>query len=589
MRALLFSLAVAVPLLLLSADVLGHGGSHPTPGPPPGTPRTPTPTPPPGTPTPTPTPTPFPTPKGTPSPKGTPGPTTTPTTANVPWSGWWWANQWRFLRVKSRMQVESGTGGEKDRAYEEITRFLGKALRNKYYDVRSAAALALGKARAEGHAKAVAALLGSKHEEVRESALLALGMLGFKPAIPAMVGILEDKRQPQSVRVNAAVGLGILGDTGAGDDLLGILGTEPTDANGMTVEIRAAACLALGLMKCEKAVAPLVRLIRDSEGDPRLRAVAVTALGKFRASTLRLEAGEVSASGTILEAMSGSNPYQVRRAAIMSLADVWYEGLGTNLFDLHRNDPDGWMRCLSLLVLAEKVEDPGLEKAFHKRLKELLTGERVESRSLVNFAALAAGLSGYREAAGPLRTLFQESKKEETRAAAAVGLGFLKDTDAIPLLLEGLRGSSSPWLKSFCCVSFALMGKGDRRVSAELRAILTDPKCLGHLRSSACIALAKIGDASAVNLLYRFLEKGGDRTLRQLLVISTGYFRDYGSFLPLRKVYDSRNTAYETRALVCVALGYIVEKEHPPVLKRIFKHYNYLLTFPNLHRIFRMM
>jgi HEAT repeat protein len=506
----------------------------------------------------------------------------------VPWTGWWWANQWRFLRIKSRMQVESGTGDEKDRAFEEITKFLGKALKNKYFDVRSAAALALGKARVETQAKAVGKLLGSKHPEVRESALLGLGMLRFKPAIPTMVKILNDPRQPQSVRVNAAVGLGILADPGTGEDLLKVLGTEPLAKNGMTVEIRAAACLALGLMKCEKAVEPLIRLIGDPEGDPRLRAMAVTALGKFRQPTLHLEAGEVSAASTILAALSPSNPYQVRRSAIMSLAEVWYEGLGTNLFDLHRNDSDAWMRCLSLLVLAEKVKDPNLKKAFHRRLRELLT-ERQDSQSLVNFAAIAAGLSGYAEASGPLRRLFRESRKEQTRAAAAVGLGFLGDTDAIGLLLEGLRKTSSPYLKSFCCVSFALMGKGDRRISAELRAILTDTKCLGQLRSTACIALAKIGDTSAVNLIYRFLEKGGDRTLRQLLVVSAGYFRDYGSFLPLRKVYEARSTSYETRALVCVALGYIVEREHPPVLKRIFKYYNYLLTFPNLQRIFRMM
>ena len=64
---------------------------------------------------------------------------------------------------------------------------------------------------------------------------------------------------------------------------------------------------------------------------------------------------------------------------------------------------------------------------------------------------------------------------------------------------------------------------------------------------------------------------------------------DPGTFLPLKAAFDARKTEGETKALIVVALGNIVEKEQPPVLKRIFRYYNFLLTWEDLKRIFRLM
>jgi HEAT repeat protein len=211
-----------------------------------------------------------------------------------------------------------------------------------------------------------------------------------------------------------------------------------------------------------------------------------------------------------------------------------------------------------------------------------------EDRNLVNFAAVAAGLSGDDGAIPLLRSLFRRDRKEDTRAAAAVGLGFLADEDSIPAFLEVLSGSASHFLKSFCCVGIALMEKGDDRVSKVLRGLVTNPKNANTLRSTASIALAKIGDFGAVHLLCGLLDKG-DTAFRKLMVVSVGYFRDLGTFPPLRKLFKSSKADYETKALIMVALGYIVERDTPPVLKALFENYNYLLMFPNLTRMSRLM
>ncbi|MHC4599896.1 MAG: HEAT repeat domain-containing protein [Planctomycetota bacterium] len=507
---------------------------------------------------------------------------------NLPWYEWWWANQWRFIRIPQRLHVATGTGKEKGQSLAEVVKFLTSGLKEPYFDIKGSAALALGKTGDKESASKIRLLLKSKHDEVKESAMLALGMLKDEKSIPQFQRFLEDRRYPQSVRVPAALGLGLIGGDKAGPPLMKALETEHGDKTGMTVEIRAACCLALGALKYRPALGPLIRILESNDADPRLRAMAATALGKFESSTIMLEdGGEVSPVEHLLTALQTTKPPAVRRSAILALGNVWYEGLGSSIVDLHHNDPDPWVKNLSLLLVAEKEKRPDVLKALKRRLREILGGAK-KDRNMVNFAAVAAGLSGDEEAIPLLRSLFGKDRKESTRAAAAVGLGFLKDEDSTPRFLEVLCGSGSQFLKSFCCVAFALMEKGDERVSKVIRGLVTDPKNTNRLRATASIVLAKIGDFGAVHLLCGLLEKG-DRDFRKLMVISVGYFRDLGAFPPLKKLFKSKKADFETKAFIMVALGYIVERDHPSLLRNLFENYNYLLTYPNLTRLSEIM
>jgi HEAT repeat protein len=506
----------------------------------------------------------------------------------VPWYEWWWANQWRFIRIPQRYQVATGTGQDKEVALEHIVKFLTSTLKEKYFDIRAASALALGKAGEADSIKNIRPLLKTKNDVIRESAILALAMLKDEKSIPMLVRILEDQRQTDSLRVHCALALGLLGSADAGPALLKTLETETNAKTRMTDEIRAAAALSLGLIQFKPAVTSLIKLLDSSDANPDLRALTATALGKFKASSLMLDAGEISISGQLLKALQTTQPPQVRRAALMALSYVWYEGLGDSLLDLYKVDPDPWVKGLSLLVLAEHIQNPNVKKEFQRRVRKLIEDPKGDPLYVRDFAAVAAGLSDDKEAIVPLRVLFQKSKKPETRAAAAVGLGFLKDFDSVPMILDGMRTAKTPFLKAFCCVAFALMEKPNKHVSAQLRAILANPKNAGTLRACASIALAKIRDFSAVNLLLDYMNRG-DRRVRQLMVISVGYFRDLATYLPLKTLFESKKSENETKAIILVSLGYIVEKEHPPVLKTLFLHYNFLLPFQNLSRIFHLM
>ncbi|MHC5035917.1 MAG: HEAT repeat domain-containing protein [Planctomycetota bacterium] len=507
--------------------------------------------------------------------------------SRVPWYEWWWANQWRFIRIPNRLQVVTGTGKEKDQAVESIMTFLKEGLKHRYFDIKASAALALGKTGETSAAKAIRPLLRARNEIVRESAILAVGMLKDGESLPHLQKILEDRRYSQRSRVHAAVAMGLLGISGGAEGLIRMMETEEGKTTGNTIEIRAASCLALGIMKHKKAVPSLIRLLESKETDPRLRAMAATALGKFESATIMLEEGEVSPGALLLASLQTTVPTPVRRSAMMALANVWYEGLGGFLIDLYRTDPDPWVKNLSLLVVAEKIINPHLKRKFQKNIRELLTGSQKDV-NLANFGAVAAGLSGDSQAIPILRVQFQKARRDDTRAAAAVGLGFLKDEESIPQMLSTVRGSGSDFLKSFCCIALALIGKGDRRISTSLRAILSDPECQGGLRSSASIALAKIGDHEAVGLLLKTAERG-DRRTRQLLVQSVGYFRDLGTFVPLKGIYESPRSGNDIKTLTMVTLGYIVERDTPPILQKIFLNTNYLLMFPNLQRMAKYM
>ncbi|MHC4779150.1 MAG: HEAT repeat domain-containing protein, partial [Planctomycetota bacterium] len=195
-------------ILAYQADVFAHGGSHPTPWP---TPPPTDPNPPPPTPTPNPNPAPpppAPTPGGrpTPTPQGG-GPQGTGVPAGMPsftvkWKTWWEINKWRFTWTPQRAAVvtddETGEG-----AARYLSGFLVKCLEHKNFDVRGAAALALGRAGTKVKDVAVGPLqklTQDKHWVPAESAVLALGMLGSKESVPMLTEILKDKGAKHRLR-----------------------------------------------------------------------------------------------------------------------------------------------------------------------------------------------------------------------------------------------------------------------------------------------------------------------------------------------------------------------------------------------------
>lgn len=135
---------------------------------------------------------------------------------------------------------------------------------------QAAAADALAYAR-KVNAEPLLHALDSKDALVRRSAAEALGRLGFRQAVPRLIGLLTD--ESPWVRRASARALGHIGDQNAVGLLCQLLGDE-------SPLVRGSAAYALGAMRVQDALPALIMVLDDP--DPHVRRNAAWALGRIR-------------------------------------------------------------------------------------------------------------------------------------------------------------------------------------------------------------------------------------------------------------------------------------------------------------------
>jgi HEAT repeat protein len=157
---------------------------------------------------------------------------------------------------------------------------LRSILRAALADARSpddvaALCIALGMARdVEAEALLLDALERVKDPSARGHAAVALGMVGSRTAIGPIRAIVRGALyQPELLR-SASIGLGLIGDKAAVDDLVEMLGR----ASGLSSQ--AALASALGFIGDARSVEPLLALARDPSKTDLARAFALVALGR---------------------------------------------------------------------------------------------------------------------------------------------------------------------------------------------------------------------------------------------------------------------------------------------------------------------
>jgi HEAT repeat protein len=175
-------------------------------------------------------------------------------------------------------------------------------VRSKDPRVRAAAANALGDASEEDRPRAAEALMGVLSDdryEVRVAAALALGDLGDRSAVEPLIEKLEDVHS--EVRQSAAIALGRLGDERGFAPLAAALAEGSAD-------LRFQAAASLVEIDPQRAYDPLVAAVGD--GDAEVRANVAAALG---------EIGEKRAAGWIADLLEDAAP-DVRFEAAYALA-----------------------------------------------------------------------------------------------------------------------------------------------------------------------------------------------------------------------------------------------------------------------------
>ncbi len=190
------------------------------------------------------------------------------------------------IRIRASAIIELGQTGDKN-----AISALSAILKNKSEIdwIRGCAAIALGRISGEEAFTSIIAALNDESLVVSRAAISALGEMKNPEAIPYLEDILKDQSKKE---VHAAV-VNVL-YTAGGNEVASIMlqSLEHPD-----VGVRCNAAMALGNLRHEKAVLPLISLMQDK--DESLRAVAASSLGLIgdgRAAAILIKALNDSAA-----------------------------------------------------------------------------------------------------------------------------------------------------------------------------------------------------------------------------------------------------------------------------------------------------
>jgi HEAT repeat protein len=515
------------------------------------------------------------------------------TSAN--WTDWWWAHRDRYLDLARRLRRRDaavaaksagGLGASADvgpnptpreapgdpRAYHErvVLPAVLEALRSGEAEIRSAAAVALGKM---GFPRALLDLekaLGDGHPDVRDGAVLALGMLKDDIALPSLRRILFDPAARERSRSFAALGMGLSGGAEATGHLLRFLSPRADEERvggvDRTDDLVAAAILALGHTRAKEAAPALRRLYASATAlDTVPRSCAAVALA-------RLE--DRDALPLLLKGIR--HPEAVmRQSAAVALGVLGSPGDGPVLEALAKASGDGDEGTRQFAIMALGRVGGADARAFLRRRVE--DASRGEDRS---WLLLALAVAGDAEGAPILRRWFREDAF--SRPAAALALGILGDREAIPLLREQAFAKGDALPRGACITALALLEDAPSVPSIRnLLASEADPR----LRFHAAVALGVLGDEGAVSALASLARGGGSVHVRSHSCYFLGLVGNREAAEVLVAVASDGKEKMAVRMHAVAGLGVLADRSPLPVLSGLGRDGNFRMPLDVLREV----
>jgi HEAT repeat protein len=513
-----------------------------------------------------------------------PGTGGTPTTG---WESWWSANAWRYVNLRERLRrrdrpsgntVDGGVGTavptpgstpSADDAFDprrlhetETLPVVLAALSDEDAEVRSAAAVALGKM---GFPRALPELrraLKDDVRDVRDGAVLALGMLGDPFAADDLRPLLLDPRQDDRTRSFAAIGLGFLRAPEGIEPLLSFLdpATDATRAGGIgrSNHTEASAITGVGLSGHAPAAAGLRRdYASDKRYEPQVRAFAAVALARL---------GDREAIPLLLQGLE--HPREpMRQTAAIALGPLGRPKDEAVVQALSRRvieDKDPSTRQFALMSLARI----GGEDARSVVRRTLTKGSRLD----VPWAALACAIGGDREMIPAIRKMFADERHPSERSAFMLALGLFGDRESAPdfLRIGAAQGDSS--IRTYALVSLGLTGVTS--AAPEVRAFIEKENDPG-VKMSAATCLGLLQDPDAVPLLERMVKEGENVFVRSSACRILGHIGAPRSGAVLAAIVKDRKDNSVVRMTATAGLGNLADPRLVPLLAEITMDGNY--------------
>jgi HEAT repeat protein len=495
------------------------------------------------------------------------------------WLTWWGYNQFQYMDFRRRQaerrgpvtnlegKAETDPHAWRGAVRRQLTPILVSALADHDPEVRTAAAVALGKWRAvvaipdlqRTHAK-------DDILEVRESALLGLALMRDAALRPYFERVAADADLLLRERGFAILGLGLAGDPESRAYLLALLSPDDKKARAFLPEIprdrRQFLCAAVAALT-QSAGADLsgefLRIASDERLDEEVRAYAVSALGKTGATTCLKQVARLLKSEE--DQMRRSAALALGRLATRMDADA-IEALGERAAE----DRDRIVRHFATLSLG-MIGGP---KAF-QLLQRHYDAANKEARG---FFLVAYGLSKEPGAAEILATVMETDADPMMSAAAALALGLLEDEAHAPAIRETFERAKSWTLLQTCMLSLALLN--DQPSATRIEEILVARR-QPEVRTAAAVAFALLRQWSALPVLMGILRE--EKSIVTLTSISQvmGFLASEKAVDPLVELYSDKDLQRQARAFALVAIGALGDPEEMPLLVRLAFDLNYML------------
>ncbi|MHC5080739.1 MAG: HEAT repeat domain-containing protein [Planctomycetota bacterium] len=441
------------------------------------------------------------------------------------WMTWCGCNLRRFERARP---VAAETTGFDLQAFARTdARLLSALLRDGTWDVRAAAALALGKSRIPEAFEILLRMASDGNLEVRISALMALGLLGDRRAFPHLLSSLSSRARSPRLSAAGAVALGLMGDPSA------TFALSRAARSGKNPAVRASALAGLGLCGDLRAVPTLEKILQNQREDRDVLAMAVWARVR-----IHVRFGERTGTGIPLSKkliyLLRWPQKEVRRAAVAGLGEIDGPGVVDRLKRVLNHERDPTVRGLAWIALAAQAKRTGRTAL----LPSLLSVWPRESHADVKgYAAIAAGLRGDGPCGRWLLNRFRSRNGTSVRCAIAMGLGIGGVREAVPDLMDAVASDKvHPEVRRYALLGIGFIG--DRKATPLLRTLLGRSSHVAY-RYTAAQALSLLGDRSGIPDLEGNLTDG-NTFVRSASARALGFFQSPTSLGPLTEWNPAR-------------------------------------------------